>query len=341
MTANRNFKRRVRARVTKTGESYAAALRHFRSTAEGDTEMSNAKAMRLAVAQTTGRDDPSRVDELRQGAQEVRRLMRRAREAGARVIQFPEGAICSPHKLVMSIDGPDTVGPSDWDRCDWTVLREELTTTAELAARLNMWTVLGAVHQLTAPTRPYNSLYVISDQGTVVTRYDERLLSNTKISYMYSPGTAPVTFDIDGFRFGCALGMEAHYPEIFGEYERLDVDCVLFSSTGSANPGGPQTFVTEVQGYAAAHSYWVGFSVHAQQSPMAPAGVVAPGGTWVARCPAEETPAVVVVDLDDNDSEDIAGALQRSRPWRRKARAGLYDPHFVRDDPRSANRSSF
>jgi hypothetical protein len=66
---------------------------------------------------------------------------------------------------------------------------------------------------------------------------------------------------LHGFRFGLALGMEAHYPEIFGEYERLDVDCVLFSSTGSANPGGPQTFVTEVQGYAAAHSYWVGFSV--------------------------------------------------------------------------------
>ena len=40
-------------------------------------------------------------------------------------------------------------------------------------------------------TGPYNSLYVISDQGVVVTRYDERLLSNTKISYMTrrrSPG---------------------------------------------------------------------------------------------------------------------------------------------------------
>jgi hypothetical protein len=26
--------------------------------------------------------------------------------------------------------------------------------------------------------------------------------------------------------------MESHYPEIFIEYERLDVDCVLFSTTG-------------------------------------------------------------------------------------------------------------
>lgn len=91
---------------------------------------------------------------------------------------------------------------------------------------------LGSVHQLTPPHRPYNSLYVISDRGKLITRYDERLLSNTKISFMYSPGTVPVTFEIDGFRFGCALGMEAHYPEIFMEYEKLNVDCVLFSTAG-------------------------------------------------------------------------------------------------------------
>jgi len=340
MTANKNLKRRVRARAAKTGESYTTALRHFRSTAGGDGKVSAAKAMRLAVAQTTLRDDPRRIDELREAACEVRRLMLRAHDEGAKLAHFPEGATCSPHKLVMSIDGPNTVGPSDWDRFEWTVVHDELANTAELAARLKLWTVLGSVHQLTPPTRPYNSLYVISDQGVVVTRYDERLLSNTKISYMYSPGAAPVTFDVDGFRFGCALGMEAHYPEVFGEYERLDVDCVLFSSTGEGKPGGAQAFATEVQGHAAANSYWVSFSVGAQQSPIASAGVVSPGGKWVARCPADGTPAIVVVDLDD-DSAEVAAALQTARPWRRRARAGLYVPHFVRADPRSDDRATF
>jgi predicted amidohydrolase len=302
--------------------------------------MPRAQTMRLAVAQTTGRDDPTRVDEILQAGHEVRLLMRRAAEAGARVMHFPEGTMCSPHKLVMSVHGPDTVGPSDWGRFQWSALRDQLARTAQLAAKLKLWTVLGSAHQLSPPNRPYNSLYVISDHGDVVTRYDERLLSNTKISYMYSPGTSPVTFDVDEFRFGCALGMEAHYPEVFGEYERLDVDCVLFSSTGEANPGGPQTFATEVQGYAAANSYWVSFSVHAQASSMAPAGVVAPGGTWLARCPTDGGPATMVVDLGD-ETDDIAGARHRARPWRRRARAGLYDAHFVHADPRSDNRSAF
>jgi hypothetical protein len=36
MTAKKNFKRRVRARALKTGESYTAALRHFQSIPSGD-----------------------------------------------------------------------------------------------------------------------------------------------------------------------------------------------------------------------------------------------------------------------------------------------------------------
>ena len=65
MTANKNLKRQVRARAAKTGESYTTALRHFRSTAGGDGKVSAAKAMRLAVARTTLREDPRRIDELR------------------------------------------------------------------------------------------------------------------------------------------------------------------------------------------------------------------------------------------------------------------------------------
>jgi hypothetical protein len=46
-----------------------------------------------------------------------------------------------------------------------------------------------------------------------------------------------VTFDIDGLRFGLLLGMEVHFPELFIEYERLDVDCVLFSTVVSGAQG--------------------------------------------------------------------------------------------------------
>jgi predicted amidohydrolase len=339
MTANREFKRRVRARAAKTGESYTAALRHFRPTPPGDVKLeAEIKRVRLAVAQSTVREDPRDRAELRESGRDLRRLIREAHQAGARIVHFPEGATCSPHKRIMSATGPDQVGPADWDRFEWDVLREELAETAKLAGELKLWTVLGSVHRLTPPNRPHNSQYVISDQGEVVTRYDERLLSHTKVTYMYAPGTAPRTFEVDGVRFGCSLGIEVHFPEVFREYEQLDVDCVLFSTTCAPTPGETKVFATEAQGHAATNSIWVSFAVPAH-NPAALSGVVSPAGEWLARCSADGAPSVTVVDIDDS-TQDVEVAVSRARPWRRAARAGIYDPHFVQDS-RSENRSAF
>lgn len=331
MTDNRNFKRRVRARAAKTGESYTAARMHVlpKVTSDATPEV---RRLRLAVAQTTYADDPRDIDKLRRSGEEIRQLMREAREAGARLIHFPEGATCSPNKRIMSEIGPREIGPSDWRRFEWGVLREELDETRQLARELGLWAVIGSVHQLTPPHRPHSSLYVVSDRGELATRYDERMLSNTKISFMYTPGSIPVTFEVDGIRFGCSLGMECNFPEIFSEYEQLDVHCVLFSSTGDTN----QSFAAEVRGYAASNRYWVGFSISAHPGLVDPAssGIVAPGGRWAAQCPTDGTAAISVADIDDNPG-DLA------RPWRRKARGGLYEPHRVAGDPRSDGRDMF
>lgn len=260
--------------------------------------------------------------------------MREASARGARIVHFPEGAICFPNKLVMSVDGPDAVGPADWDRCQWTVLQAELAAIVELARELRLWAVIASVHRLTEPNRPHNSLYVISDRGEVVTRYDERMLSNTKVSYMYAPGSSPVTFDVDGVRFGCLLGMEIHYPELFAEYEKLDVGCVLFSTTG-ISPGNASV---QAQGHAATNSYWVSFSVPTQHSSTAPSGIIAPNGDWLKQCPADGSPSVAVVDLDDG-SEAAAESVTYARPWRRKSRMAAYAGTQV-TDPRSEDRTA-
>lgn len=184
-------------------------------------------------------------------------------------------------------------------------------------------------------------MYVISDAGQLVTRYDERLLSNTKLSLMYTPGSGPVTFEASGLRFGCALGMEVHFPEVFTEYERLDVDAVLFSTVGpsSGQPFGAAAFAAEAQAHAATNSLWVSFAMSAQHSVGAPAGTVAPDGRWVARCPGDGQPALAITDID-NRPESIDIAVTKARPWRRMARAGIYDAHLVTDD-RSDERGAF
>ena len=295
--------------------------------------------VRLATAQIVVRDDPRDSGQLRQSGQDVRDLMRQARQAGPRIIHFPEGATCSPHKRIVSGAGPAEVGPADWSRADWQVLREELAAIARLAGELRLWTVLGSVHPLTEPNRPHTSMYVISDEGELVTRYDERLLSNTKLSFMYTPGSGPVTFDVDGLRFGCAMGIEVHFPEVWAEYERLDVDGVLFSTGPGQTPDGTAAFATEAQAHAATNGLWVSFAMSAQHSAAAPAEIIAPDGRWAGRCPADGQPALAIAHID-NQPESIAIAVTKARPWRREARAGIYEVHRV-TDARSDDRGAF
>ena len=292
--------------------------------------------LRLAVAQTTVPDDPADAGALRESGAQIRSLMRDAHASGATLAQFPEGALVYPGKRVVSSAGPAVLAEADWTRADWDVMRTEAEAIAKLAAQLGLWTVFGSLHPLTPPRRPHNSLYVIAPDGAVVTRYDKRFLSNTEVSWMYTPGTEPVVFEAGGLRFGCALCIEVSFPEIFADYERLDADCVLVSVMVD-DPVRPVI----AQAYAALHNYWVGYSTPAQYSRSAPAGIVAPGGHWIARCPANGQPAITVADLDSSLDPDIDGAIRFARPWLRVARDGLYDAHHAPDDPRSRNRTTF
>ncbi|MFB7597640.1 hypothetical protein [Streptomyces sp. NPDC056160] len=69
-----------------------------------------ARTLRLAVAQSTVPEDPTDRGALRAAGQEIRALMAEAAEAGARLVQFPEGAIVYPSKHVMAANPDGELG---------------------------------------------------------------------------------------------------------------------------------------------------------------------------------------------------------------------------------------
>ncbi|MCX4624476.1 carbon-nitrogen hydrolase family protein [Streptomyces albogriseolus] len=307
------------------------------TTSAPDERPSVARTLRLAVAQSTVPEDPTDRGALRAAGQEIRALMVEAAEAGARLVQFPEGAVTYPSKHVMAAGPAGELVPADWSRAAWDVLREEAESITVLAGRLGLWTVFGSIHPLTPPNRPHNSLYVVSDRGQLVARYDKRFLSHTEVSYLYSPGHQPLVVEVDGIRFGFALCIEANFPEVFAEYERLDVNCVLLSVMVDDAPRA-----RVAQAYGTLYNYWVGYSVPSQFSATVPSGIVAPGGRWLAQCPADGQPALAVADIDlDSADPDIDVALRYARPWRRRAQEGLYEDRLVDGDPRSNIRTAF
>jgi len=269
--------------------------------------------VRIAVAQTTPMDDPTDGAAMRARGTQVRALMTRAADAGARLLHLPEGALCFPSKVLLS-SRPGEIAESDWTRFDFQTQDAELAAIAEHARRLRLWTVIGAPHRPSRPTpsnRPMLSLLVIDGSGAIRTRYDERLLSRTKRSYMYEAGTDAVTFEIDGVTFGCLSGLEGLFGDLVSDYEATGADVVLYSTTGPADPGAEMSLADSAAVAARQNGLWVSYAVHADKATDAPSGVVAPDGSWVSRCVRRAEPDVVTLDV----ARRLEGP---AREWRRE-----------------------
>jgi predicted amidohydrolase len=259
---------------------------------------------------------------------EIRSAIAMAAVAGGAVVHFCEGALSGYAKAQIKT-------PGGWADFDWAAQQTELRAIAELCGRCHIFAVVGGAHRLSEANPPHNSLYVFSDTGALVTRYDKRYLSNSELGGWYTPGSEPITFEVDGMRFGCAICIEAQFPEIFGTYERLGVDAVLFSSYGI-----PSFFQIALRAHAGLNCFWIGAATPAQKAPMGPAGIIGPDGEWTARCSELPESEVTVATLDRHDPRyDIP--LKKARPWRAKARHGEIYREKIVNHPRSGNRSEY
>lgn len=318
MTADRALKKRVRARMARTGESYTAALRHFRST-RGDTVPNHTFAdatplLRLATAQTTPHHDPADPSAFHRSGEEVRSLMRRAKDDDADVIHFPEGTLCFPDKRALSTSSSE-ITEADWSRFAWDALETEIQEIRREAHRLAIWTVLGAQYRASAQGRPRSSLLVIDPHGEIGTRYDERRLSRSKAAYLYEGGDDAVTITVHGITFGLASGLEVLFEDVFLEYEDAGADAVLFCSQGPGDPAEADAFAVSARAAARHHGLALGYSVPTTNAPYAPAGVIGPDGRFAATCTSEPIPAVVVDEITarpDGPPRDWRRAMVRS-----------------------------
>jgi deaminated glutathione amidase len=272
--------------------------------------------VKIAAAQTPVSHD------LSANIDAIERVMRDAAAEGVRLVSFCEGALSGYAKAQIT----------DWRGFDWQAQRAGLRRIADLCGRLGIFAVVGGAHLLSAEFRPHNSLYVLSATGELLTRYDKRFLSHTEVSDWYTPGTQAVTFDVDGYRFGCALCIEMQFPELFAEYERLGVDAVLFSSYGLGE-------AFQLRAHAAANCLWIGAATPTQTASEGAVGIIGPDGQWIARCADADLGYSVAVLDRAAPAYDVA--LHKARPWRAQARAGDIYRATAIPHPRSDDRTQF
>ena len=278
--------------------------------------------MKIATTQTPVSKDISK------NAALIREVIADAVAEGVRLISFCEGALSGYSKVQIAT-------PDDWRSFDWDRYETELKSIADLCGTLGIFAVVGGAHRLSATELPHNSLFVFSDSGDLLTRYDKRFLSNSEVNGWYTPGVDPIVFEVDGFRFGCAICIESQFPEVFMEYERLGADGVLFSSYGI-----PEHFQIALRAHAGLNCLCISAATPAQEARKGPAGIVGPDGNWTALCHASNTTGFITSVLDRRDPRyDVP--LQKARPWRAQARLGEIYREKMTTDSRSRNKNGY
>lgn len=175
--------------------------------------------------------------------------------------------------------------------------------------------MIGSCHYVGSLERPRNSLYIIDSRGKIVDRYDKRFCSHSEITNWYSAGHRKVVFDVNGFRLGCAICIEVQFPEVFLDYEKQNVDCVLFSSY-SESP----MFGIQAQGHAACNNYWISMAVPTNKSFFLPSNIMGPDGELITKCKSNLDSIAIAEIAPDDQKWEVP--IKLARPWRRLARVG-------------------
>ena len=284
--------------------------------------MGDGPSLRVAVAHVLVTPDVPDAAAIGAARDRILAGIEQAAGDGARLVLFPEGTLAYPSKRLLSRTAPE-LGEADWTRADWSAMAEARGAIQHEAARRRVWVVVGAPHPLSEGRRPHNSLYVIADSGDIVDRYDKRFLSTNEAAYLYTPGTAPVVVDIDGVRVGFALCLEALFPELFLEYERLGADLVHLASAPDPN------FAMLARSYALTTGLHVSVAFGTSDEAAARSGICSPFG-WLTRTAGTGTETAVA---------DVVPS-RGTHAFQRRARSGeLYEGRYAPDDPRSRERT--
>ena len=334
MTANKGFKRRVRARAARTGESYQAAMHRLLAQAQAKeptpmtTDISPTPTptatVRLALhALPVGPWLPT-ADALRAQGDRIIDAVAASAAGGARIAVVPENALASPHKRHVSRSAPE-LDEADWTKVDWAELRVQLGRIASAAQQHGVAVVVGALHDLGVDRRPHNCLYVISSTGQLLTRYDKRRLSTTEITYLYTPGTEAVLVSVEGLRIGFVIGLEALFPDFFTAYADEGADLVVAASHG----GG--IFEQLVRSYAAVNMTPVALVIPPSSSETSRTGVYGWNGP-LAVAGDVGVEEIVFADVPPRDPTPT---------FHYKARHGFYEERLLPSEPRSLVRDRF
>lgn len=193
--------------------------------------------MRIAIGQLTTGPDPEKNLRL------VDEWTRRAADAGARVVVFPEASMAcfgTPlAPLAQPLDGPWADGVREIARATGTVVVAGMFTPADEGRVANTLLATGP-----GVEESYDKIHLYDAFGF-------------RESETVAPGSRPAVIDVDGVRLGLATCYDVRFPELFRAHADAGAVGTLLAASWGAGPGKVDQWELLVRARALDATVWV------------------------------------------------------------------------------------
>ncbi len=241
--------------------------------------------MRVALAQIRSGTDPSANLDL------VEDYTRRAADAGARLVLFPEATMCR-----FGVPLTPIAEPVDGA---WATGVRKIADRAGIVVVAGMFVPAG-------DGRVYNTL--IATGPGVDTHYDKIYLYDAfgfKESSTVAPGREAVVITVDGVGVGLTLCYDVRFPELYVELARRGAQLITVHASWGTGPGKLEQWTLlararaiDTTGFVAAVDQAYPGDELAAFGPMGVGGSVVASPTGEVVASAGDDPSLLVADID-------------------------------------------
>jgi predicted amidohydrolase len=224
----------------------------------------------------------------------IKKYIKEAAHNNADIVHFSEAA--------LSGYPPGDI-PS-FENYDWETLRQETYEIMSLAKEHNIWVILGSAHYLSEKEKPLNSLYIISNEGKIIGRYDKSMLTAGDVKY-YSGGNHIEVVEVKGHKLGFLICYDSCYPEMYNLYRHKGVE-LMFHSFYNAHHDGEtildEIIPAEIRVRASDNAMWVIANNSTGYYSAWPACIARPDGSLESL--ERGIPGILYREFPDNDKTD-------------------------------------
>mgnify|MGYP004702115067 CR=1 FL=1 len=224
----------------------------------------------------------------------IKKYMGEAAQNGADIIHFSEAALSG----YPPGDIPSFVN------YDWETLKAATREIMSLAKELKIWVILGSAHFIEKGQKPLNCLYIISEDGNIVGRYDKSMLTKGD-SIHYTAGNHIEVIEFKGYKLGFLICYDSCYPEMYNVYRHKGVK-IMFHSFYNAHHKGKtildEIIPAEIRVRASDNTMWVIANNSSGFYSSWPTCIAKPDGSLESL--ERGIPGILYRDFPDQDKSD-------------------------------------